>query len=544
MPTVPTPADIAQRIQRDAGRMALRAKNGVKYATGVDRPKVGLSPKETVWKDGKVELWRYRNDAIGYRPPLLIVHSLVSKSYVLDLYPGNSFIERFVAAGFDVFLLDWGIPEAEDSTNTLETYIDGYMRDVFDATLRVSGKDEASVLGYCFGGVLTLLFVARYPELPVRNLLTMATPVDITKVGLPSLLFAEGRIEPDMIIDETGNVPPEVIYDGIKLLKPTADFVQYARLWQFLWNDEYVEGLQAMGQWTRDHIPFPGATFRQCVDMLFRDNGLMTDQAAPRREEVHLGGHHVPVPSPDRRAGLRRAVGGGRARHVAGRLRGGRGAAAERGAHRVRRRTAGGQGEHPQDHRVAGEPQRPAATEGVDMNEVNVRPLEPGDFDRLRAFFSRIPESDRTFFKDDVLDPAVVAGWLHDQRGRRVVAVDGEDIVGYAAVLPGFGWSTHVGELRLVVDPGRRRAGVGKALARAGLVTAIEMGLAKVVVDVIADHEGTIGLFSTLGFQAEALLRDHVRDRDGEVHDLIIMGHLVEDTWSAMATAGLEGYLE
>jgi L-amino acid N-acyltransferase YncA len=177
---------------------------------------------------------------------------------------------------------------------------------------------------------------------------------------------------------------------------------------------------------------------------------------------------------------------------------------------------------------------------------MNVRPLERDDFDGLRAFFARIPESDRTFFKDDVLDPSVVAGWLSDQRARRLVAVedDGDgEIIGYAAVLPGFGWSSHVAELRLVVDPERRRGGIGKELARQGLVTAIEMGLSKVVVDVIADHDGTIGLFSALGFQAEALLRDHVRDTHGEVHDLIIMGHLVEDTWSAMASAGLEDYL-
>jgi L-amino acid N-acyltransferase YncA len=175
---------------------------------------------------------------------------------------------------------------------------------------------------------------------------------------------------------------------------------------------------------------------------------------------------------------------------------------------------------------------------------MNVRPLDRDDFDGLRAFFSRIPESDRTFFKDDVGDPAVVAGWLHDQRGRRMVAVDDDGvIIGYAAVLPGFGWSSHVGELRLVVDPEYRRHGVGKELARQGLVTSIEMGLAKVVVDVIADHEATIGLFSTLGFQAEALLRDHVRDTHGEVHDLIVMGHLVEDNWAGMVSAGLDDYI-
>ena len=162
------------------------------------------------------------------------------------------------------------------------------MRDALDATLRVSGKDEVSLLGYCFGGVLTLLFVARYPTLPVRNLLTMATPVDIKKVGLPSLIFDEGRIEPEMIIDETGNVPPEVIYDGIKLLKPTADIVQYARLWQFMWNDEYMEGLQAMGQWTRDHIPFPGRPSASASRCCSATTGLMTDQLRLGGKPVHL----------------------------------------------------------------------------------------------------------------------------------------------------------------------------------------------------------------------------------------------------------------
>ena len=83
----------------------------------------------------------------------------------------------------------------------------------------------------------------------------------------------EGRLEPEELIDATGNVPPEAVENAFRLLKPTAEYSQYANLWQHLWNDEYMEGYQAMGQWTRDHVPFPGAAFRQTVERLVRGNG-------------------------------------------------------------------------------------------------------------------------------------------------------------------------------------------------------------------------------------------------------------------------------
>ena len=76
----------------DAGpaRAVRRSRNGLRYAAGTRRPKVGQTPKDVVWRRHKAELWRYRSDERRYRPPLVIVHSLVSRSYVLDLYPGNS----------------------------------------------------------------------------------------------------------------------------------------------------------------------------------------------------------------------------------------------------------------------------------------------------------------------------------------------------------------------------------------------------------------------------------------------------------------------
>ena len=174
---------------------------------------------------------------------------------------------------------------------------------------------------------------------------------------------------------------------------------------------------------------------------------------------------------------------------------------------------------------------------------MDVRPLSAEHVAALEDFFRRVPESDHNSFAEDVLKPGIVESWLSDTRPRRAVALEGDRVVGYVALLPLHGWSSHVGSLRVVVDPEVRGKGVGRALSRHGLVSAIELGLSKIVVEVVVDAVPAIGMFEALGFEPEALLRDHVRDKSGELHDLVVLAHLVEGTWSGMATAGLEDAL-
>ena len=174
---------------------------------------------------------------------------------------------------------------------------------------------------------------------------------------------------------------------------------------------------------------------------------------------------------------------------------------------------------------------------------MDVRPLSPELTAPLEAFFARVPESDHNSFAEDVLSPGIVQTWLGDTRSRRACAVEGDRVVGYVAVLPLIGWSSHVGSLRVVVDPEARGKGVGRELARAGLLASLEMGLTKTVVEVGVDAVPAIGMFEALGFEPEALLRDHVRDKAGALRDLVVLAHEVEDTWSAMQTAGFEDAL-
>jgi L-amino acid N-acyltransferase YncA len=177
------------------------------------------------------------------------------------------------------------------------------------------------------------------------------------------------------------------------------------------------------------------------------------------------------------------------------------------------------------------------------VTAVDIRPITVTEADALRSFFRRVPEGDRTFFREDVLAPGVIDGWLADTSNHRYLTWADGDIAGYLAIIPSVGWSSHVAELRVIVDPGHRRHGIGRGLARHGLVEALRLGFTKLVVEVVADQQPTLAMFSTLGFQPEALLRDHVRDDQGATHDLIVMAHFAEENWSAMQAVGLEDSL-
>ncbi|MGY1833684.1 GNAT family N-acetyltransferase [Blastococcus sp. SYSU DS0510] len=166
--------------------------------------------------------------------------------------------------------------------------------------------------------------------------------------------------------------------------------------------------------------------------------------------------------------------------------------------------------------------------------------LGPERCDALLRFFGDLPAGDLTFIKEEVTDPETVRSWASgESSGGRWVAVEGNEVTGYVAVRPLPGWSDHVGEVRLVVAPSRRGSGLGRALARQALVGAVSSGLSKLVVEVVAEQGSALALFSDLGFSGEALLRDHIRDRDGELRDLMVLAHHVSDTWSGMDTVGI-----
>ena len=125
--------------------------------------------------------------------PLLIVHSLVSRSYILDLLPENSMVRFLVGEGFDVYLLDWEAPDPADAENTLETYADTV--DPGRDRAMEARRPTRSHWWATASRRPRLLTAATRADLPIRNLVTLTTPCDHRQMGFMSNMFLAGRLE-------------------------------------------------------------------------------------------------------------------------------------------------------------------------------------------------------------------------------------------------------------------------------------------------------------------------------------------------------------
>lgn len=165
--------------------------------------------------------------------------------------------------------------------------------------------------------------------------------------------------------------------------------------------------------------------------------------------------------------------------------------------------------------------------------------------DELQEFFRRVPEEERDFFKADVADPDTLAQWKAQDHPRLVIARDEDDvIVGTYGVWPDVGWSDHVGKILVLVDTQVRGQGLGRDLTRRCLMSGLDLGLRKLVAELLVDQQAAIDMFVDLGFYPEALLRGHVRDRKGKLHDLVVLAHDVDENWEVLGATGIAEAVE
>jgi L-amino acid N-acyltransferase YncA len=154
-----------------------------------------------------------------------------------------------------------------------------------------------------------------------------------------------------------------------------------------------------------------------------------------------------------------------------------------------------------------------------------------------------LPEHDLLFLARDITQRSEVKDWVRSAAAGdiiTIVAIEGSAFVGYAAIhRNAMRWSSHVAELRVMVSPGMRGSGLGRQLTQEAFATALAMGVEKMIAQMTLDQKGAIAVFEGLGFRPEALLRDHVKDRAGNKHDLLMLSHEVSRFEAQRAAYGV-----
>jgi polyhydroxyalkanoate synthase subunit PhaC len=251
---------------------------------------IGQAPREVIWTHRGTTLYRYRSSCREYAIPVLLVFALINRPEIFDLRRGNSFVEYMLAEGFDVFLVDWGTPDEEDSETGLAEFVCDELHWAVRETLRACDGDELTLLGWCIGGTLCAMYCALYPAAAVRNAVLLTTPIDPSG-SLYARWVGHDEFDVDFVAERYRVVPGSGIDFANKLMKPVTNYVTtYRRLFQnILDGSDPRESYQAMSKWVADNPPFPGRAYCEWITWMYKENRLVGGRLWLRGERVDLG---------------------------------------------------------------------------------------------------------------------------------------------------------------------------------------------------------------------------------------------------------------
>ena len=301
------------------GPETIRAR---KYATGTHvllqeiGVETGATPREVVWSSNKARLYRYRraggDRGVGRRRPVpvLLVYGFVLKPYVLDLVPGNSLVEYLADEGFDVYMLDFGTPGAEDAGLSLEDFVLDYMHGAVEKVIETSGAGEVSLFGQSQGGTLCAMYASLFPGGPLKNLVLLSAPTEFVPrdpgpLGLWTLASRSSGafFDPAVVPRFLGNLPTDFASSLITAAASlqAAALGTAARAGGFGLYDAALREVRtraerdvslrswlAVSKWVDDAAPFPGETFRSWVRDFYQRDKLVKGQVRLRGRRVDL----------------------------------------------------------------------------------------------------------------------------------------------------------------------------------------------------------------------------------------------------------------
>jgi len=212
---------------------------------------------------------------------LLIIYAPINRFHILDLNPSKSVVRTLLNNGIDVYLLDWGYPDKKDNELTLKDYID-YIDDAVNAIIQdrsftssSSSPIKISILGYCWGGLNSIIYTAvANNQKNIDKLILMATPIDFRKDNTTVSLWSKS-IDTDKIVKTFGHFDGYLL-DFVFNMRNPANFAKYFTLWKNLDNKDFVNTFFDVEKWLHDTPPIPGKLYKKIVNDCYKNNLLIT----------------------------------------------------------------------------------------------------------------------------------------------------------------------------------------------------------------------------------------------------------------------------
>jgi polyhydroxyalkanoate synthase len=244
------------------------------------RTRVGTTARTVVLEQGTHTLVHYHRDTPAtHAEPVLLCYALVNRPYILDLQPDKSVVRQYLRRGFDVYLIDWGVPSHADRKLTIEDYVCGFLERALDHIRRKHDRNRVHLMGYCMGGTLAAVSAALDPE-AVKTLTLLAAPIEFAGgESLLNLWTERTTFDVDALIDAYGNCPAWFLQSCFLFMNPVRNFLDKAiAFYEQMDDPEKLSATFALERWLNDNIPVAGETFREFVKKLYQRNELVRGQ--------------------------------------------------------------------------------------------------------------------------------------------------------------------------------------------------------------------------------------------------------------------------
>jgi len=294
----PTLQITPEQARADAQKYRDQLKNTLHALTGVRNTAPGCTPRDVVYTEDKVTLYRYRaplaTDSGTNGPAVLICYALINRPSMMDLQEDRSLIRSLLSLGLDVFLIEWGSPDGSDRYLDMHDYVNRYLHHCVEQVRRIRDESQVNLIGVCQGGTLSLCYTAQHPT-AIKNLITMVTPVDF---HTPDDLIGKWvrHVDVDALVDKFGNVSGETLNGVFLSLLPFRLMSQkYVGLLDIAHDRAQLENFLRMEEWIFDSPDNPGEMFRQFSNWFYKENRLRKGTLAVSGRPVDLKQITMPV---------------------------------------------------------------------------------------------------------------------------------------------------------------------------------------------------------------------------------------------------------
>ena len=252
------------------------------------RPPVGRTPHRVVHVHDKLRVRFYEG---GEAPPIVIVPSLINKAWIVDLEEDRSLVRHLVDEGHPVYLVDWGEPKAEDADEDVAYILDALLARSLRRIRRHAGRG-LTLLGYCMGGTLAAMCLARHPGL-ADKLVLLNAPFRFSEGGRFRELCRD--LDVSALLDRDGLVPVELMKPAFKLLDPPGNWTKLVALAGIRKDPLKLTRAMARERWLEENVPMPGAFAREWIAHTYQADDLLDGAWVIEGSAVDLGRVGIPV---------------------------------------------------------------------------------------------------------------------------------------------------------------------------------------------------------------------------------------------------------